>query len=112
MLSGRWRFRHDQGTAIRVRALLGAMAPADWPGFEDLARQLKTSPATLRRQLRADGQSYLSIKDELRLARAQQMLGDGQRSIAEIASALGYSEPSAFYRAYRKWTARSPRAGS
>lgn len=105
------RFRHDQGTAIRVRALLGAMAPADWPGFDALARQLRTSPATLRRQLRADGQSYLSIKDELRLARAQQMLGDGQRSIAEIASELGYSEPSAFYRAYRKWTARSPRAG-
>lgn len=104
------RFRHDQGTAIRVRAHLAALAPADWPAFDALARHLGASPATLRRQLRADGQSYLAIKDDLRLASAQKMLAQQQLSVTEIATRLGYSEPSAFFRAYRKWTGRSPRS--
>lgn len=103
------RFRHDQGMAIRVRAHLGALPPADWPDFEALARAMSLSPATLRRQLRADGQSYQAIKDDLRLARAQRMLESGGLSVAEISAQVGYSEPSAFFRAYRKWTGRSPR---
>lgn len=103
------RFRHDQGMAIRVRAHLGALPPADWPDFEALARAMSLSPATLRRQLRADGQSYQAIKDDLRLARAQRMLETGGLSVAEISAQVGYSEPSAFFRAYRKWTGRSPR---
>jgi len=106
------RFRHDQSTAIRVRQELSNLAPADWPRFETLARNLDLSPATLRRKLKADGQSYLAIKDDLRLARAQKMLAQNQLSVAEIAHHLGYSEPSAFFRAYRKWTGRSPRAES
>ncbi|WP_319823918.1 AraC family transcriptional regulator [Thalassovita sp.] len=104
------RFRHDQGTAIRVRNLLAKRPAADWPSFQALADTLGVSTATLRRQLRADGQSYMSIKDELRVARAEQMLRDPAVSIAEIAAQLGYSEPSAFFRAYRKWTGRSPRS--
>ncbi|MDF1803314.1 AraC family transcriptional regulator [Thalassovita sp.] len=104
------RFRHDQSTAIRVRQVLSALPPAEWPGFETLARALDLSPATLRRKLKADGQSYLAIKDDLRLASAQKMLARNQQSVAEIAHHLGYSEPSAFFRAYRKWTGRSPRA--
>ena len=106
------RFRHDQSWAIRVRKHLSDRPPAEWPDFETLAGRLKLSPATLRRQLRADGQSYLAIKDDLRLARAQKLLAEPGHSVADIASQLGYSEPSAFFRAYRKWTGRSPRADS
>ncbi|MDE4146597.1 AraC family transcriptional regulator [Phaeobacter gallaeciensis] len=103
------RFRHDQGTAIRVRQHLSTLPPPDWPDFDSLARTLQMSPATLRRHLKSDGQSYLAIKDDLRLARAQKMLDQPGRSVADIAAELGYSEPSAFFRAYRKWTGRSPR---
>lgn len=106
------RFRQDRGTAMMVRDLLAALSPADWPGFDDLAHRLNRAPATLRRQLRADGRSYMAIKDELRAARAQQMLAQDGLSVAEIASALGYSEPSAFFRAYQKWTGHSPRRHS
>ncbi len=104
------RFRHDQGTAIRVRGLLSGLAACDWPAFDATAAALGMSPATLRRQLRADGQSFQSIKDELRIARAQSMLQDPANSISDISDRLGYSEPSAFFRAYRKWTGRSPRS--
>lgn len=104
------RFRDDQRLAIRVREHLSAIAPSDWPAFEDLARNLNRSATTLRRQLRADGQNYVTIKNELRMARAQKMLADGLLSVNQIAIQLGYSEPSAFFRAYRKWNGFTPRS--
>ncbi len=103
------RYRHDQGTAGRVRARLRELAPADWPRFEALAETLRMSPATLRRRLRADGQSFAAIKDELRAVLAERLLAEGRLSIAEIAAELGYSEPSAFHRAFRKRSGHSPR---
>lgn len=103
------RFRHDQETAARVRQFLGDLAAEDWPDFDALAKSLKTSAATLRRRLKAEGQSYLAIKDDLRRTRARRMLEDPNQTVAQIAAALGYSEPSAFFRAYRKWTGTSPR---
>lgn len=104
------RYRQDHGVAARVRARLGASLPADWPGIDAMAAELRLSPATLRRQLRMDGQSYATIKDELRLVRAQRLLAEGPRSVAQVAADLGYSEPSAFHRAFVKWTGHSPGA--
>ena len=104
------RHRQEQGVAAQARARLTATPPSDWPDFETLAAELDLSPATLRRQLRADGQSYGAMKDELRAARAQRLLRKGDLSVAEIAAALGYSEPSAFHRAFVKWTGHSPGA--
>lgn len=104
------RYRHDVGLAARVRDTLRAATPADWPGFEALAVQLRLSPATLRRRLRAEGQSFAAIKDELRFAAAQQLLRESRLSVAELAQRLGYSEPSAFHRAFLKWSGQSPGA--
>jgi AraC-like DNA-binding protein len=109
------RYRQEYGSAARVRARLATMPASDWPDFETLAVSLKTSPATLRRRLKADGQSYQAIKDELRLVAAQKLLLESDRTLASIAADLGYSEPSAFYRAFAKRTGQTPgvyRAGS
>ena len=103
------RYRHDHDIAAEVRARLEKVAPQDWPDFEAMARDLGLSPATLRRKLRADGQSFGAIKDELRSVLAQRLL-KGRQSVAEVAGALGYSEPSAFHRAFLKWTGQSPGA--
>ena len=103
------RYRQDHGVSARVRARLAASAPADWPGFEGMAADLHLSPATLRRQLRLDGQSYAALKDDLRLVQARRLLA-GPRSVAQIAADLGYSEPSAFHRAFVKWTGETPGA--
>lgn len=103
------RYRQDHGVSARVRDRLAASAPADWPGFEGMAAALHLSPATLRRQLRLDGLSYAALKDELRLVQARRLLA-GSRSVARIAADLGYSEPSAFHRAFVKWTGQSPGA--
>ncbi|MXN79799.1 helix-turn-helix domain-containing protein [Burkholderia sp. 4701] len=104
------RYRHDTGWVAKIRAHLKTVAAADWPNFDALAAQLDMPPATLRRRLRSEGQSFAAIKDELRSVMAQALLRDGGRSVADIASELGFSEPSAFHRAFRKWTGHSPGA--
>lgn len=104
------RYRHDQGLTARIRNLLQSRQACNWPGFEDLAASLGLAPATLRRRLRAEGQSVAEIKDDIRNVRAQNLLRFGDSTISEIAADLGYSEASAFHRAFRKWTGTSPGA--
>jgi AraC-like DNA-binding protein len=104
------RYQHDAGWATRIRAMLKQTPPARWPDFDTLAGQFEIAPATLRRRLRGEGQSFAAIKDELRDALARELLRDGKRSIIDIAETLGFSEPSAFHRAFRKWTGTSPAA--
>lgn len=103
------RYRHDVGFAATVRDWLRGCPPPLWPSFDALANTLELSPATLRRHLRREGQSFAAIKDELRCQRAQELLA-GDLSVADIAGELGYSEPSAFHRAFLKWTDRQPGA--
>ncbi|WP_240637800.1 AraC family transcriptional regulator [Paracoccus aestuarii] len=92
----------------RIRAMLAARPTGDWPDFEDMAALYGMSVSTLRRQLRAEGSSYRDIAAALQLARAKRMLGEGQLSVAAIAEALNYAEPSAFFRAFRIATGTTP----
>lgn len=103
------RYRHDRGLTAKIRQKLNLMPPADWPHFDDLARDLGTTPVTLRRRLRAEGQSYATIRSELRGRLARRLLDAKVLSVTEIANELGYSEPSAFYRAFHKWSGNTPR---
>ncbi|KJF70300.1 AraC family transcriptional regulator [Agrobacterium arsenijevicii] len=104
------RYRHDQGVSARLRSLLRQSTPHEWPGFDEIATRFKLSPATLRRKLQGEGQSFNSIKDELRYAAARDILASGNEAIASIASRLGYAEPSAFHRAFLKWSGSTPAA--
>ena len=103
-------YRHEAGLVSGIRAELRRTDPADWPDFETLARGMRMPPATLRRRLRAEGQSFRSLKDEIRRATAVRLLRDSPRSVAAIAADVGFTEPSAFHRAFRKWTGESPTA--
>ncbi|WP_347265782.1 AraC family transcriptional regulator [Paracoccus sp. (in: a-proteobacteria)] len=103
-------YRHDQGISARIRRRLRALPSEDWPDFDALAAELRLSPATLRRRLRAEGQGYAALRAEIRLMRARDLLRDSRLSVAEIAARLGYAEPSAFHRAFRKLTGLSPAA--
>ncbi|MBP1859890.1 AraC family transcriptional regulator [Rhizobium herbae] len=104
------RYRYDAGLSANVRKRLRQTTPAAWAGFGDLAAQMRMSPSTLRHRLHSEGQSYAGIKDEIRRDLAVEMLLHGANSVGEIAAQLGYSEPSAFHRAFRKWTSKSPSA--
>lgn len=104
------RYRYDGGCVARIRSHLRAEPPTAWPGFEGLARQLRLPGSSLRRRLRQEGLSYRDIKDEIRRELAIQWLLGSTRSVGEIAADLGFAEPSAFHRAFRKWTSKSPGA--
>jgi len=104
------RYRHDAGLAASISARLRAQGPPAWPAFDTLARRLRLPASTLRRRLRAEGQSYQAIKDEIRRDLALTLLAEGTRGVGEISADLGFTEPSAFHRAFRKWTGKSPGA--
>lgn len=103
-------YRHDQSVTSLIHRRLGASEPGLCPSFETLAAEMKMSPATLRRRLRSEGQSFIAIRDELRFSHARAILSKSDCSISEVALALGYAEPSAFHRAFLKWSGTTPAA--
>lgn len=104
------RYRHDQGLSARIRVRLRGTDPALWPDLEQVARELALSPATLRRRLRAEGQGWQAIRDDLRFAESRRLLAGTGESVAAIALRVGYAEPSAFHRAFLKWSGETPAA--
>ena len=68
------------------------------------------SAGWIAREILAPLNSYASIKDDLRRSMMWDYLSDGTLSIESFSAALGYSEPSAFYRAFREWYGTKPRS--
>ena len=99
--------RAQRDTRDEVRERLLARLSVD-PSLERVARDLRTTPRTLRRQLSAAGSSFQELLDEVRRARAIAWLSQGDDSIEVVAARLGYSDPSNFRRAFRRWTGISP----
>jgi len=102
------KYRNPGSFAARVRRALRALPATAWPDADAIAQRLNVAPATLRRRLRQEGHSCQSIKDELRRDLAIAALRDAGRSVADVAVAVGFAEPSAFHRAFRKWTGQRP----
>jgi len=102
------KYKNSSSLAARVRRRLRQYLPGEVPDFEGLADELNMTPATLRRRLHEEGESYQSIKDQLRRDLAISYLSHSSRSVMDIALELGFSERSAFHRAFRKWTGASP----
>ncbi|MEU8524129.1 MULTISPECIES: AraC family transcriptional regulator [Streptomyces] len=96
--------------AARVRRLLGQALPGALPAPEAVAERLSVSPQTLRRRLAAEGTSFQQVRDHLRRDHAIAALAGGTASIEELSHRLGFSEPSAFHRAFRRWTGSTPRS--
>ncbi|SHG10529.1 AraC family transcriptional regulator [Streptoalloteichus hindustanus] len=107
---------YDRTVGARVHTLLaravraGAASPSGpgLPGLDEVAARLSVSPQTLRRQLREEGAAFSRIKDQVRRDAAVAALVAGRESIEELALRLGFSEASAFHRAFRRWTGASP----
>jgi AraC-like DNA-binding protein len=102
------KYKNGSSLAARVRRRLRQYLPGEVPDFEGLADELNMTPATMRRRLHEEGESYQSIKDQLRRDLAISYLSHSSRSVMDIALELGFSERSAFHRAFRKWTGASP----
>lgn len=100
---------HDSITR-RIRAIIGNDFQRDLPSFEELTGLLNMSARTLRRRLESEGTSYQRIKDKARRDRAISLLRHPGLPVCDVAEALGFSDPSAFHRSFKKWTGQSPGA--
>lgn len=82
------------------------------PGFgvEDLANLCGIHHETLNGRLRGYDETASQVIARLKREEAEKMLQPGGRSVGETAQRLGYSDPTAFSRAFRKWTGASPAA--
>ncbi|QYJ20069.1 AraC family transcriptional regulator [Achromobacter sp. ES-001] len=92
----------------RIRRLLRNDLSGDLPSLAQVSAQLSMTPQTLRRHLRDEGQGFQVLKDDLRRDAAVEYLGRLDLSLVDIAARLGFSEPSTFHRAFKKWTGVSP----
>lgn len=102
-------YRRDREVARAVREELSRSLAAA-PPLEEVARRLHLSARTLHRRLREEGTSFRAVRDALRRERALDWLQKTRLSVADIAAELGYSEPSAFFRAFQGWTGQAPTA--
>ena len=73
-----------------------------------VAVRIGMSVRTLQRRLRAMGLTYSDVVQRARRSAAQRFLTDRGAEIAEIARALGYSDPAHFTRAFQRWTGSTP----
>ncbi|MGH9200389.1 MAG: AraC family transcriptional regulator [Vicinamibacterales bacterium] len=94
--------------ADRARAALSEELQAGGVRAQGLAERLKVSLRTLHRSLAAEGTSFRRLLDQLRLDIAERHLLDDRMSVAEVAFLVGFSELSAFHRAFKRWTGRTP----
>jgi AraC-like DNA-binding protein len=94
-----------------ARAALGAIRARLEHGDANLAnvaRELRMSERTLQRRLAASRTSLREILDQARHEIAVREIDRGSKSITDLAFLLGFSETSAFDRAFKRWTGTSP----
>jgi AraC-like DNA-binding protein len=88
-------------------ALLDRLLEGDCE-MTSISRHLGNHPRTLRRRLKEEGTSFQALLDDARREHALRLLQTA--SVTEVALSLGFSETSAFTRAFRRWMRLPPRA--
>ena len=106
------RYRRDESFSAKVRAVIRELVEhgnrLDTIHVDEISERLQTPAHTLRRRLRDEQTSFQSIRDSYRRSLAIKWLEGGEVSLTEIADRLGFSEPAAFTRAFKRWTGSAP----
>ncbi|TAK77956.1 MAG: AraC family transcriptional regulator [Aquabacterium sp.] len=100
----------DGDLAEQTRRVVANLAQGGMPTLEQVAAALRLSPRVYYRRLAARDMNFRQLRDAALRQLAEQHLGDGRLPMAEVARRLGYTEPSAFSRAFRRWTGHTPLA--
>ncbi|MFB8003391.1 AraC family transcriptional regulator [Nocardia sp. NPDC056000] len=102
--------RREYGTTLseQVRRILSRGLTGAWPTGEEIAQCLALSPQTVRRRLGEEHTSITRIREDILRDAAIAALARGEETVEELSGRLGFSEPSAFRRAFRRWTGSPP----
>jgi AraC-like DNA-binding protein len=93
---------------MQVRSQIIEQLPEGRPSQGDIAVKLNTSLRSLQRKLRDQDTSFKELLSDTQRELALNYMRDSSRSIGEITYLLGFSEPSNFTRAFKRWTGKSP----
>ena len=104
------QLQNSKSTRGRVESLLMPVLHTGDASMDTVAGKMALSRQTLFRRLKAEGTSYEKVLDELRHKLALGYLGGKKVSVNETAYLVGFSDPAAFSRAFKRWTGTSPRA--
>jgi AraC-like DNA-binding protein len=94
--------------SAQVKAMIGHDFSEGFPGFETISSALNMSAPTLRRRLKREGTTFQRLKDDARCEAAKVCLERPELSINEVALQMGFTDPSAFHRSFKKWTQQTP----
>jgi AraC-like DNA-binding protein len=94
--------------SAQVKAMIGHDFSEGFPGFETISSALNMSAPTLRRRLKREGTTFQQLKDQARCEAAKLCLDRPDLSINEVALQMGFTDPSAFHRSFKKWTSQTP----
>lgn len=100
--------QQPHGYAARVKHALRPLLLAGNASHRQVAEHLNMHPRTMGRRLEEEGGTFEQLKDEVRLAVSRELLARTDIAVSDVAATLGYATPSAFVRAFRRWTGSSP----
>ena len=100
--------RHSADFPEQVRSLLRTALLTGHSRADQVAAMFSMHSRTLSRRLDAFGVSFRELVDEGRFEIARQMLGDSAMDVRQIALSLDYADPSAYTRAFRRWSGTTP----
>jgi AraC-like DNA-binding protein len=98
------------GTTAQARELVRISLRHGAPRLEQIAAGVGLTARGLQRHLVAEGTSFNALVDEVRSALARLYVAEPSVSLSECAFLLGYADPRAFLRAFRRWTGTTPTA--
>jgi AraC-like DNA-binding protein len=99
----------DRDFTAKLREFLLTNIADAGVGLPDVARHFKVSERTLQRRLAEAGTNLADVRDDVRRELASRLLRGSELSATEIATRLGYSQPSAFTRSTSRWFGVTPR---
>lgn len=92
----------------QVKTLITEELADGHPGCAHIAQRLQMSPRTLERRLELEGTTFTRLLEEVRESLALRYVGDEQMPLSQVATLLGFSQTTAFHRAFRRWTGQTP----
>jgi len=100
---------HNNSWKDRVATMLAETIYREEISLVTIAHKLAVTGRMLQKKLKEEGTTFSRVWDKVRLEIAQFYLGEKEESIADIALLLGFSDQSAFTKAFKQWTSITPR---